>query len=133
MEQHTLKHVNNCLNTNIYSYLETSGGQSSNLYLCVVHLDAKKLVEHQNAPKYARENASNNAEKINTKTNKNLYINGHCPNINAELGVFHIWQVFSKSHASLLAFPTLTDETQIRPILFVPHHPGLPMQVQPLP
>jgi hypothetical protein len=25
-----LKNVNNCLNTNIYSYLETSGGQSSN-------------------------------------------------------------------------------------------------------
>ncbi len=29
--------VNNCLNTNIYSYLETSDGQSSNLYLNVVH------------------------------------------------------------------------------------------------
>ncbi len=28
MEQHTLKNVNNCLNTNIYSYLETSGGHS---------------------------------------------------------------------------------------------------------
>jgi hypothetical protein len=27
-----------CLNSNIYSYLETSGGQSSNLYLIVVHL-----------------------------------------------------------------------------------------------
>ncbi len=25
------------VNTNIYSYLETSGGQSSNLYLKVVH------------------------------------------------------------------------------------------------
>ncbi len=25
-----LKNVNNCWNTNIYSYLETSGGQSSN-------------------------------------------------------------------------------------------------------
>jgi hypothetical protein len=37
MEQHTLKNVNNCLNTNIYSYLETSGGQSSNLYLNVVN------------------------------------------------------------------------------------------------
>ncbi len=37
MEQHTLKNVNNCLNTNIYSYLETSGGQSSNPYLNVVH------------------------------------------------------------------------------------------------
>jgi hypothetical protein len=36
MEQHSLKNVNNCLNTNIYSYLETSGGQSSNPYLNVV-------------------------------------------------------------------------------------------------
>ncbi len=31
------KNVNNCLNTNNYSYLETYGGQSSNLYLKVVH------------------------------------------------------------------------------------------------
>jgi hypothetical protein len=37
MEERTLKYVYNCLNTNIYSYLETSGGQSSNLYLNVVH------------------------------------------------------------------------------------------------
>ncbi len=37
MEQHALKNVNNCLITNIYSYLETSGGQSSNLYLNAVH------------------------------------------------------------------------------------------------
>ncbi len=66
MEQHAFKNVNNCLNTNhrhlsnrlsvkyiqkpktaqtyldvydtnIYSYLETSAGQSSNLYLNVVH------------------------------------------------------------------------------------------------
>jgi hypothetical protein len=37
MEQHTLKNVNNNLNTNIYSYLETSGGQNSNLYLNVVY------------------------------------------------------------------------------------------------
>ncbi len=36
MEQHALKNVNNYLNTNIYSYLETSSGQSSNLYLNVV-------------------------------------------------------------------------------------------------
>jgi hypothetical protein len=36
MEQRALKYVNNYLNTNIYSYLETSGGQSSNLYLNVV-------------------------------------------------------------------------------------------------
>ncbi len=26
MEQHTLKNVKYCLNTNIYSYLDTSGG-----------------------------------------------------------------------------------------------------------
>ncbi len=31
------KNVNNCLNTNIYSYLETSGSQSSNLYLKAAH------------------------------------------------------------------------------------------------
>jgi hypothetical protein len=31
------KNVNNYLNTNIYSYLETSGSQSSNPYLNVVH------------------------------------------------------------------------------------------------
>ncbi len=37
MEQSALKYVNNGLNTNIYTYLETSGGQSSNLYLNVVH------------------------------------------------------------------------------------------------
>jgi hypothetical protein len=37
MEQRALQNVNNCLNTNIYSYLETSGGQSSNLYLNAVH------------------------------------------------------------------------------------------------
>jgi hypothetical protein len=37
MEECTLKSVNNCLNTNIYSYFETSGGQSSNLYLNVVN------------------------------------------------------------------------------------------------
>ncbi len=32
-----LKNVNNCLNTNTYSYLETSCGQSSNQYINVVH------------------------------------------------------------------------------------------------
>jgi hypothetical protein len=37
MEQLALKGVNNCLNININSYLETSGGQSYNLYLNVVH------------------------------------------------------------------------------------------------
>jgi hypothetical protein len=37
MEKRTLKSLINCLNTNIYSYLGTSGGQSSNLYLNVDH------------------------------------------------------------------------------------------------
>jgi hypothetical protein len=37
MEQIALKNVNNCLYTNIYSYLETSGGISYNPYLNVVH------------------------------------------------------------------------------------------------
>ncbi len=37
MEQHALKNVNNYLNTNFYSYLETLVGQSSNLYLNVVY------------------------------------------------------------------------------------------------
>ncbi len=37
MEQHALQNVINCLNININSDLETSGGQSSNLHLNVVH------------------------------------------------------------------------------------------------
>ncbi len=37
MEQRALKNVNNCLNTDIYSYLETSDGQNYNLYLNVAH------------------------------------------------------------------------------------------------
>ncbi len=37
IEEHVLKNVNNCWNTNIYSYLETSGGESFNIYLNVVH------------------------------------------------------------------------------------------------
>jgi hypothetical protein len=38
MKQHTLKNVNNSMNKTIYSYLETSGGQSSNPYLNAVHI-----------------------------------------------------------------------------------------------
>jgi hypothetical protein len=37
MEQARFKNVNYCWNTSIYSYFETSGGQSSNLYLSAVH------------------------------------------------------------------------------------------------
>jgi hypothetical protein len=46
MEQHTLKSVNNCLITDIYSYLETTGGQSSNLHLNVVHFLRQVLIRH---------------------------------------------------------------------------------------
>ncbi len=37
MQQRALKNVKNCLNANIYSYIETSGGQSYNIYLKAVH------------------------------------------------------------------------------------------------
>ncbi len=46
MEQRALKNVNNYLNTNIYSYLETSGGQIINLYLSVVHFLTPGLIRH---------------------------------------------------------------------------------------
>jgi hypothetical protein len=37
MEERAFKNINNCLNINVYSYLETSGGRISDLYLNVVH------------------------------------------------------------------------------------------------
>ncbi len=37
MEQRAFKNLNNCLYTNVYSYLETSGGISYNPYLNVVN------------------------------------------------------------------------------------------------
>ncbi len=46
MEQHALKNVNNCLNTNIYSYLDTSGGESCYLYLNIVHYLTPVLNRH---------------------------------------------------------------------------------------
>jgi hypothetical protein len=46
MEEHALKDVNNCLNTNIYSYLKTSGGQSFNLYLNAIHFSTPVLIRH---------------------------------------------------------------------------------------
>ncbi len=46
MEQHTLRNVNDYLNNNIYSYLETSGGQSSNIYLKVVIFSTPVLIRH---------------------------------------------------------------------------------------
>jgi hypothetical protein len=46
MEQHALKNVNNCMNTNINSYLETSGGQSANSYLNVVHFFTPELIRN---------------------------------------------------------------------------------------
>jgi hypothetical protein len=42
MEQHALKSVNNSLNTNIYSFLEASGGQSSN-HCCSISRNQCKL------------------------------------------------------------------------------------------
>ncbi len=50
MEQCALKTVNNCLNVNIYSYLETFGDQSSILYLNVVHFFNTSLNETSVAP-----------------------------------------------------------------------------------
>jgi hypothetical protein len=44
-EQHTLKNESKCLNTNIYCYLETSGGQSCNLPLNV-HFSTPMLIKH---------------------------------------------------------------------------------------
>jgi hypothetical protein len=38
--------VNNCLNTNIYSYSETSGGQSSNLYIMLLVFSTPVLIRH---------------------------------------------------------------------------------------
>ncbi len=36
MEQHSLKNVNNCLNTSIYFYLETSGACVIKLFTAVI-------------------------------------------------------------------------------------------------
>jgi hypothetical protein len=38
MEQRALKNAPYCLKTKIYSYLETPGGKSYNLYLNIVHV-----------------------------------------------------------------------------------------------
>jgi hypothetical protein len=46
MEHRTLKTVNNYLNTNTYTYLETCGGQSSNLYLKEDHFLIPVLNRH---------------------------------------------------------------------------------------
>ncbi len=46
MELRASNIVSNCLNTNIYPYLETSGGQSLNLYLNVVHFLMPVLIRH---------------------------------------------------------------------------------------
>jgi hypothetical protein len=45
MEQHALKNVNNYYNTNISFYLETSGGQGSNIYLNAVHFSNSSVNE----------------------------------------------------------------------------------------
>jgi hypothetical protein len=51
MEQRGLKNVNNYMNINIYSYLETFGGQSSNLYLNVVQISTPVLISNLWQPK----------------------------------------------------------------------------------
>ncbi len=45
-EQRALKNINSCWKTKITFYLETSGGQSSNLYLNVVHFFTPVLIRH---------------------------------------------------------------------------------------
>ncbi len=45
-EQRVLKNVNNCLNTNIFSYLETPVGKTYNLYSNVVHFLTPVLIRH---------------------------------------------------------------------------------------
>jgi hypothetical protein len=45
IEQRASKNVHNCFNTNIYTYLETSGGQSSNFYLNIVHFFSTSVNE----------------------------------------------------------------------------------------
>ncbi len=46
MEQGALKNENNCFNTDIYSYLETSGGQNYIIYLNVVHFLTSVFIRH---------------------------------------------------------------------------------------
>jgi hypothetical protein len=46
MEQHALRNVNDCLNTNIYSYLVTFSGQSFNLYFNVAHFSTPAVIRH---------------------------------------------------------------------------------------
>ncbi len=47
MEQHALKkNINECLNINIYSFLETSGGQSSNLNYMLFIFSTPVLIRH---------------------------------------------------------------------------------------
>jgi hypothetical protein len=49
-EHRALKNVNNYWNTNIYSYLETSVGQSSIPYLNVVHFFNTSLMQPYYVP-----------------------------------------------------------------------------------
>ncbi len=46
MEQHALENVNNCLNINTYFFIETSGGQSSYLYLNAANFFTPVLIKH---------------------------------------------------------------------------------------
>ena len=46
MEQRTLKNCKQLFEYLIYTYLETSGGQSSNLFINVVHFSTPVLIRH---------------------------------------------------------------------------------------
>ncbi len=46
MEQHTLKNVNSCWNTQITFYLETYGGQNNNPLLNVIHFFNTRVIRH---------------------------------------------------------------------------------------
>jgi hypothetical protein len=83
IEQRALKDVNNCLNTNIYSFLETSGGKSSNLYLNGVHFcstpvlirhlwQLKTIVFHIGI-QYALFYETEHSKKSNNCLNTNIY------------------------------------------------------------
>jgi hypothetical protein len=77
MEQGSLKNVNNCLNTNIYSYLETSGGKSYNLYLNVVQFfntNVNRTMRFKNGNNCLNANINSYLETSGGKS-YNLYLN----------------------------------------------------------
>jgi hypothetical protein len=47
MLHHTFKNVNNCLNTNIYSYLETSVVKVISIFKCIFIFSKTGIIGHQ--------------------------------------------------------------------------------------